>query len=82
MWTGPVDISTDPGITEGTRTRDPENASAYSRTLEFTTVLTSHAGAYTCEGSTGAGTVMETATLTVESECTDLIYSVHVIRAL
>ena len=68
MWTGPVDISTDPGITEGTRTQDPENASTYSRTLEFTTVLISHAGAYTCEGSTGAGTVMETATLTVESE--------------
>ena len=68
VWTGPVDISTAPDIMQGTTTQDPGNS--YTRTLEFTTVLTSHAGDYTCEGSTSAGMDMETATLTVGSECT------------
>ena len=69
VWTAPVDISTAPGIMQGTTTQDPGNS--FSRTLEFTTVLTSHAGDYTCEGSTSAGVDMETATLTVGSECTE-----------
>ena len=70
-WTGQVDISTAPDIMQGTTTQDSGNS--VSRTLEFTTVLTSHAGDYTCEGSTSAGTDMETATLTVGSECTESI---------
>ena len=69
-WTGPVDISTAPDIMQGTTTQDPDNS--FLRTLEFTTVLTSHAGDYTCEGSTSAGTDMDTATLTVGRECTKL----------
>ena len=72
VWTGPVNINTDSDITEGTTTQDPENSSTYTRTLEFTTVLTSHAENYNCVGSTSAGTGMETAMLTVESECTEL----------
>ena len=68
VWTGPVDVSTAPDIMQGTMTQDSGNS--FSRTLEFTTVLTAHAGDYTCEGNTSAGTDMETAILTVESECT------------
>ena len=68
VWTGPVDISTAPDIMQGTTTQDTQNPVSYTRTLEFTTVLTPHAGDYTCAGSASAGMDMETATLTVESE--------------
>ena len=56
---------------QGTTTQDLDNSFSFTRTLEFTTVLTSHAGDYTCEGSTSAGMDIEIATLTVESECTE-----------
>ena len=64
QWEAPVDISMDDkiqvvtGDSTGTRTS----------VLQFTPVLTSHGGQYTCKATTTTGADMATATLTVQSE--------------
>ena len=52
------------------------SSSDYSRMLTFNTLLTSHAGTYTCTAMVGSAVETESVNVTVQSECALEVLSV------